>query len=460
MNHDTKLKMLMIPSVSIIAALGCQMEEKPSGPLAGCQPERPATAHHSGGEALSPQPARAAYPCAIEPGRETHDFGMVITQGNTIVAGPVPAENFVRSRDNGATWEGPLPMSEPDGIDSIVHPWIWQDDASGRIFFNAYNIGVGAVGCQNATGNAMWYSDDEGDSWQYRTVGCESKDWGKIITGPAATAASREALRQSGYPSMVYFCAEGPLLFIGPNRMCYRSVDGGDTFVRTAGNAVDPTQDRIGWPQAGAVGPDGSLYVPHPHQNGLGISTSRDEGDTWADVFIPSSAIRPDSTSVWLSSNVTTDSAGNVYAVFVDERDLLPYISWSRDGGRTYSEPIMVGAPEVRAANYTIVSVRSPGYVVIAYYGSPQAEGSGDGYVTADGRPYHGYMTVTRNLFAEQPLFWSTTINDPATPVVVGMSVRFTENLAKPQFGPDGSAWATFINNGKALLGRFVPPPR
>ncbi|HMJ12644.1 MAG TPA: sialidase family protein [Polyangiaceae bacterium] len=441
------------------AALGCKAVETPSQPLVGCQPARPALAHYPNAQALSTQPANAPYPCAVEPGVDTHDFAIVATEEGTLIAAPAPEENFVRSRNNGQTWEGPTRMGEDDGIPAIVHPWLWQDDKTGRIFFNGFNIGAGAPGCQNASGTAMWFSDDEGDSWQYQSIGCDSKDFGKIITGPPVTEASKAALARNGYPNMVYFCAEGPTLIIGPNRMCYRSLDGGRTFARTKSDAVDAARGQGGWPQAGAVGADGTLYVTHGSDSGLQISTSRDEGDSWLDVPIPNSAIKQFNLPFSLGMTVATDSAGNAYVAYVDERDLLPYVSFTRDRGASWSQPIMVGAPDVKVAQYPSIVARSPGYIMVAYYGSPKAEGTGNGYIQSDERPYHGKVVVTRNVFAAKPVLWSTTINDPATPLFTGMAVSVTEYLGRPSFGPDGSAWATFQKGTRGLVGRFVPPP-
>lgn len=53
-----------------------------------------------------------------------------------------------------------------------------------------------------------------------------------------------------------------------------------------------------------------------------------------------------------------------------------------------------------------------------------------------------------------------TPINDPATPVVTGMSVHFAEYIGNLGFGPDGSLWASYMNNGNLLVGCLTPLPR
>ena len=104
-----------------------------------------------------------------------------------------------------------------------------------------------------------------------------------MITGPAATAASKAALAQSGYPDMVYYCATGPMAIIGPDHICYRSTDGGKTFTETA---TRPAAGSGGYPTGGAVGPDGTLYKPKGSPSGLAITMSTDEGDTWNDKVV------------------------------------------------------------------------------------------------------------------------------------------------------------------------------
>jgi hypothetical protein len=423
-------------------------------PIVGCATSRPAIAHEGGAMALSVQPASAPIPCSAGTGYSSVDTTLVITASGKILFGPANIPGLTSSSDQGMTWATPASLPAAPGGD-LLHPWLWQDSASHRIFYNVYSTTKGT--CADGSGATLWYSDDEGSTWTNTSVGCGSHDWGKVVTGPAATASAKAALAQSGYPDMVFYCATGPTAIIGPDHICYRSVDGGKTFTETA---TDPVSSSDGYPTAGAVGPDGTFYVPKGSPDGLAIAMSTDEGDTFNDVVIPGSAFVGTSSKNWLSLNVTTDSVGNIYAVWSDDKDLLPYIAVSKDKGATWSAPIMIGAPGVKTSAYPNVTVKSPGYIAVEYYGSEKARtGSGDGYFASDGLPYSAYLVVTTDLFGDNPVFWSAVFNDPSSPVFTGLTYNVSEYAGYPVFAADGTIWAAYLDSGKGLAARLAFPP-
>jgi hypothetical protein len=372
------------------------------GPLVGCASSRPGIAYYGGTrdagvQALTPQPAGAPIPCVSSTGDTAIDTSMVVTSAGKLLVAPADIPGFVTSGDNGATWLGPqYPPSAPDasapaGADAgargvLLHPWLWRDAPSGRIFYNVFDILTGA--CVSGGGSHLWYSDDDGASWTHEAVGCGSQDWGKVMSGPAATAASKAALKTAGFPDVVYFCAGGPVVILGPDRWCYRSVDGGKTFTRTA---TDPTGSGA-YPNEGTVTPDGTVFIVHgaTASGVLSVSVSTDDGDSWSETPIPGTqlaGLAAGKSFDYLSSHIRSDSAGNLYVTWVDDRDYRPYLTASKDRGATWSAPIMLGAPDVQVASYTDVGVKAPGYVAVSYYGSAtlQSQG-GDGYFTSDGR--------------------------------------------------------------------------
>lgn len=436
--------------------------EQAAPPLSGCDQTRPAIALHPGAEPVEPAPANAPFPCAAPTGLGApFNTSVAVTSNGRVLFAPAHSTGVVASDDHGATFKGPLndPPAENAGL--WGHPWLTRDPDSGRLFFTLYNSFLGPC---PITGHNYWYSDDDGESWVEMPagVGCGSWDWGKIITGPAATAASKAALEKNGYPNLVYFCAGGAVYALGTHHYCYRSTDGGLTFTRTKADAVDPARGQVGWPNAGAIAPDGTFYKVHGSQGkGVTLVMSEDEGDSWRVTQIPDTALGTTPNINFLASNVATDSEGNLYVVWVDDRDTLPYLVISRDRGKTWLPRMMVGAPEVKVATNINVAAREPGYVAINYYGSPQSESTGDGYAIRDGRPYNAYITVTTNVFVERPVFWSATINDPETPTLsTGINLLVSEYIGPPIFGPDGSIWAGFLVEDKGLVGRLSPPPR
>jgi hypothetical protein len=425
----------------------------PVKPLVGCAATRPAVAHAGGAQVLSPQPSDAPVPCSSSTGYSTVDPTLVVTESGKLLFAPAKAPDLTVSTDEGMSWSTPVsPPSSPGG--SLLHPWLWHDSASHRIFYNIYSSSKGT--CSDGSGATLWYSDDEGATWASNPVGCGSQDWGKVITGPARTSDSKAALAKSGYPDMVYYCATGPTAIIGPDHICYRSVDGGKTFTETATHPVSGSGG--GYPTSGAVGPDGTVYVPKGSPDGLAIATSKDEGDSWTTSTVTGSTFVGTSASNWLSMNVAVDAAGNLYAVWSDDKDLLPYLAYSKDQGATWSAPVGVGAPGVMTSAYPDLAIRSPGYVVVEYYGSAGARTKGDGYFSSDELPYSAYITLTTDLFASRPVFWSATFNDPATPVFTGLTFEVSEYAGYPVFAGDGTVWVTYLSGGKGLAGRMVLP--
>jgi hypothetical protein len=418
-----------------------------------CATERPAVAHGAGAQVLSPQPAGAPVPCAATTGFAAVDATLVITASGKIVFAPANLPGLTVSADDGATWSTPLTLpDQPSG--TLLHPWLWQDAASHRFFYNVFSLTNGT--CPDGSGATLWTSDDQGGSWTSGSVGCGSDDWGKVITGPPSTDASRTALAQSDYPDMVYYCATGPTAIIGPDHICYRSTDGGKTFTQTATDPVSGSGG--GYPTAGVVGPDGTLYVPKGSPSGLAIAVSKDEGDTWTDAIVTGSMFVGTSSKNWLSMNVTVDAQGNLYAVWSDDSDLLPRLSVSKDEGATWSSPLAIGAPGVKTSAYPSVTVSSAGAVAVAYYGSTQARATEDGYYTSDGLPYSAYLVVTQSPLASAPVLWSATFNDPTQPVFTGLSYHVSEYLGYPTFASDGSIWGAYISGGHGLAGHLVFP--
>ena len=437
--------------------------DRPSEPLAGCTPTRKAIALYPGAMPATDAAGEAPMTCAMGTGKNApFNTAIAVNKSGSVFFAPALAAGVMRSRDNGKTWEGPLnnPPGPKDG--NWGHPFLWRDPTTERLFFTLYNSFAGP--CFGGTGHDGWFSDDDGSNWTKIEggVGCGSWDWGKIVTGPARLDATKEKLKANGYPNVVYFCAGGPTYAIGPNHFCYRSLDGGQTFTRTKSDAIDPTRGEAGWPNAGYVAPDGTFYKAHPSDQGLTLSTTEDEGDSWHGTPVPNTNFTGNPTTLnFLSSNVTGDAAGNLYVVWVDDADLNPYLAYSKDRGATWSNPIHVGAPGVRASSCVNVSVKQPGYVAIAYYGSQQAESTaGNGHTTNDERPYDAYLTVSTNVFVERPLFWSTTINQPGKPAIPGISLLVSEYVGAPAFGPDGSIWIGFLQDSDGLVGRMTPPPK
>ena len=415
---------------------------------------------------ITPQPANAPTSCVSSTTFTSVDSSMVLTDAGAFLIAPVQGFGIAQSSDNGVTWKGPIgPPSVPAG--PLLHPWLWRDPQSNRVFYNVFSCssGVskscspGSGSCPDGSGAALWISDDDGQTWEPHSVGCGSHDFGQIMTGPAATAVDKQSLVMNQYPNVVYYCATGPKAISGPNRLCYRSLDGGKSFTRT----VSDPADNLRYPHDGIVGADGTLYVTHTSPGGLAVAISKDDGDSWKDSIVPGSnfadftaAYHNDET--FLSSSVALDDTGVLYVVWVGSGDLLPYLSVSKDEGGTWSTPLMIGAPGIRVASYPNLVAKEAGHVGVAYYASTQAKGSGDGYLAGDGRPYGAYLMVSTSMLSDTPIMWTTSVNDPAGPVIGSMSYLAGEYIGTPLFAPDGSFWAAFADQGHAMVAHLSAP--
>jgi hypothetical protein len=400
--------------------------------------------------------------CRSTVGTGALDPVLIATPNDGLLLSPGKGEMLYQSRDLGGSWQPIDPTGKGADKGSRLHPYLHRDAAMGRIYFNYFNLGRGAPECPDNSGTNLWFSDDDGATWKGRSVGCGSHDWAKVITGPAPTPALAAALQSSGAKSVVYLCATGPTLIIGPDHMCYRSSDGGDSFVATrapGANSVDSPEPLhpIAFPQAGVVASDGFIYKSHATVEGqLALKVSRDGGDSWEKKPVPEAQLAGGYTN-FLSSNLAIDSEDSLYLVWVDDRDLLPYLSISRDRGATWSARTKLSADEVKHGAYPNVAVFAPGHIAVAYYGSPSAEGTGDGYSSPDGRPYHAYLSVSKQTTGA-PSFVTARINAEDAPVVASWSFPTSEYLGPPVLTSDGSVWAAYVNTSSTLIGRLALP--
>ena len=169
----------------------------------------------------------------------------------------------------------------------------------------------------------------------------------------------------------------------------------------------------------GAAGPDGDLYFPLDPCGDLGIAISRDEGGTWQRKMIARTSIRD-----LYPTSVATDSAGDVYIAWLASTRAagpgvsgrgLPFLIFSRDHGRTWSKPMMVGAPGVHQALHVAVTAARAVRVAISYLGSRS---------DAADAAFSGYITESFDVLAGRPVFWSAAVNKPIETVVPGRSHR------------------------------------
>ena len=386
---------------------------------------------------------------------------------------------ILRGQDDGEKWEVVSPKF-PNGRNAQLlsfDPYIWVDDAEGvdRIF----TIDL-TVACAYLS-----FSDDEGESWITNPLSCGRpvNDHQTLFSGPSAISPT------TVFPHIVYYCWND----IGSSS-CSKSIDGGISFVPTGSpafggvdpNAEDPSLDPDVPPTVGSncgglhghghVGPDGTVYLPKGHCGQPWLAMSRDEGATWERIQVANNGI------AFHEANVATDAKGNIYYVY-HSKDRLPYLVTSRDEGKTWSKPVMVGAPGVNEINLPSIDVGGVGKVAITYMGTtnspgmpfPRSPGSSTNPDCAVAQlpcpmpeeyartTWSGYTTVSSNVFAKAPLFYSVTVNDSRDPMKRGTCNEGRLGRCGNQIldfidvviAPDGEVWTAWVD--ACILACAVP---
>ena len=343
-----------------------------------------------------------------------------------------------------------------------LHPGLWLDDVTGRIFVTTTVKGDYGDG----SGSVVAFSDDDDESWQASRTGEGSWDWGKLLIGSPATEASRQALAASGYPNVLYFTATGPTLISGPNQINYKSMDGGVSWTRLTDTFDRDKRGATGFPQRGVVTPDGAIYRPWAGTGAEYLPTadkssipvhivcSFDEGQSWQHRELSGTR------TTLLGAQIASDNEGTLYLAWSDSQDGQIRLTMSRDRAQTWSTPLVIRVPGVAWTSKPTLAVRAPGEIAIAYWGSDKAESTGDGWLGKDGRPYDGYITVCRDVRAPGPTFVSARARDGSAALLPeGESAMSSgEYIGAPSFAPDGSVWAGFLSQTEGGIAARLEP--
>ena len=200
-------------------------------------------------------PSSAAMPlaCGVETGYATSESSLAVSGNGTLVYSPAQTENsMVRSPDDGTSWSLTRPaVEQPTAFWNTVDPFVIADRRTGRLFWSHATGPVRNEGglpqgsgfyLAGAYGFQVFNSGDNGRSWQTADYSsAPTGDWEKLAVGPPPPA-STGAAHPSGYPDVVYLCANSPVEVTGPGRLCYKSLDGGATFTPTG--YMSPTASK------------------------------------------------------------------------------------------------------------------------------------------------------------------------------------------------------------------------
>jgi hypothetical protein len=457
-------------------------------------------AHHAGGRVLHPQPRGLPRACGSTTGYPAAESHVVVRRDGTVVYTPAvlpsgvfgtglaPVDENSRSQSNASP--AALAVSSDRGAHwSVVKPsgatWNptdhsdYVDPASGRLFFEDYGpipLAPGLGPQQEGPAHVNWTDDLR--HWHHTVIsGLTLPENPRFTSGRAPAGGDRPA----GYPSVLYFCANTNVGFISPviaGRVCFRSLDGGDTWERRAllftGSA--PQHPECGgngevysaidgyYPQAA---PDGSLYVMVACGATTYLARSSDEAATFpvvpgqrGPVTLPVPTPGPGSVGGTPELRITDD--GTFVLAYQEGSHLLLRVSTTH--GLSWSTAYDATAPGVVAVKQWAVASSGRGDVAFAYLGQRKGQTTWDGYVTVTRRVRQAVVAVGG------PVFASARVNPADRPLLYGDGVQgsgyfagpgdtpvpipppFNQQLMGNDFigaaiAPDGTAWGTFTQD-------------
>ncbi len=430
-------------------------QEQGAGMGPGCAPERTAIAHGVGGVKVdAPGGMEAPIACVTKTGLLTGEVSVVVTKAGTILFRPAwsdglsgPPVGLIRTTDRGANWDTPnSPYNDTN---------MWADQDTGRVFW---------MSCGGRCAHPLFdISDDDGKTWYPGgrplagptvTGGMGGYDHVQVFGGPP-TASMKNQLH--GYPNVVYACmGHKPL-------KCQKSLDGGMTWGPELDIPYPPGLEAIQGPAhdcsafglQGVVDKDGTVFVPYGPCNRPYVAISHDEGKNWQLVAVANT----DEIGYGYPS-LGLDDAGNLYAAWVGASDRRLYLAISRDHGLHWGTPLMIGAPGVNETAIPSLVAGARGQVAVTYYGSknaphpfppscfqitpgprpatpapPRPQGAELKCPGYESETWSAYVTESWNTLDAEPLFWSTTLNDPVQPTWYGCTpseigvIRWDENF-------------------------------
>ncbi|MEA2433546.1 MAG: hypothetical protein QOG54_1003 [Actinomycetota bacterium] len=410
-----------------------------------------AVAHRDGGAEVKSASARADAPDAeisrivvnklplngVEPTlglTKTGDIFYTAFQTNTRI-------EVAHSGDGGKTWDLKSPQVGGRNVHLLsLDPYLYVDKTTDRIF----NIDL-TVACAYLS-----FSDDNGKTWLTNPAACSRpvNDHQTLFAGPPVLSPT------VGYPNIVYYCWND----VGSSS-CAKSLDGGVNFTGTGAPAypgVDPVAGGQGDAFCGGlhghgyVGPDGTLLLPKGHCGQPWLAISHDEGATWTRVQVANNGVADH------EAKAVMDKKGNIYYAYVG-RDRMPYLTVSRDGGEKWSKPFAIGPPGLKEANLPAMDVGGPGKLAIVYMGSENSPFKPDSEKDPSyaKTTWNGYMTLVSNALSDEPLFYTSTVNDKNDPLIrqhcgPGRCAAVYDFI-DVVIGPDGTPWGAFVDGCTAI---------
>ncbi|MDQ3953634.1 MAG: glycoside hydrolase, partial [Actinomycetota bacterium] len=428
-----------------------------------------AVVHRAGGVEVS-APAAKGSPRLLRTGVGAGEPTLGVTKNGTIffqalAGGP----QVLATDDGGKKWSDVSPkLGAMDRHPQSLDPFLYVDPGTDRVYTFDFFFGC----------SLLSFTDDGGETWTTTLGGCGLQDHQNLFTAPPVLSPT------TVYPNVVYACStQAGATIYSVATQCEKSLDGGITFAPT-GSPPYVTERRpendlgVDGYCHGAIGhgyggPDGTIYVPKGLCGQPWLAISRDEGATWTRVQVADNGMPLGPHGVYEhEASVAADAKGNVYYFWI-ARNRLPYLAVSRDGGESWSKPLMVGPPGLEEAALPSLALGGPGKVAVVYMGSTNSPGK-PFHESDDCKPdpvycfsqlfflgpedperyekvtWNAYMTVTADALDRTPAFQSVSINDPSDPMVRGtcgpIRCKAVYDFLDVVIDRRGRPWGSFVD--------------
>jgi len=246
-------------------------------------------------------------------------------------------------------------------------------------------------------GMTVEWSDDEGDTWSQPPT----------VATSVYSVQDHQTITSSPYPAALHettwvFCINGN----APHPLCSTSIDGGATWSpEVSGSPINCNSGGLTAHLEGAN--DGNFYRGNIGCNGDGYSIYRSTngGYTWTEHPLPTTESGTADTWNGEEAQVAIDDENNVHALWMG-LDNMPYYSYSRDEGDTWSPEMMVAPPVgLNGTGFPVITAGSEGRIAIGYVGD-----SGN-------NNWNAYLTIATDVFSENPLFTTVQVNPDGDPI-------------------------------------------
>ena len=268
-------------------------------------------------------------------------------------------------------------------------PYIYVDPWTGRIMkFDMHAL----------LGMTVEWSDDDGESWDGPSVATQ------IYSVQDHQTIASSNMPAFAHPTTWMFCINGN----APHPLCSSSQDGGATWgPETSGAPVTCNSGGLSAHLVGSV--DGNFYRGNKGCTGDGYSVFRttNAGISWTEHVLPTTETGIADTWNAEEAQVEVDTEGNVHAMWMG-LDNMPYWSYSRDQGDTWSNATMIAPPiNLSGTGFPVVVAGDTGTVAFGYVGETEGEDE----------VWNAYLTYATDAFNETPLFTTVQLNGDDDPI-------------------------------------------